>query len=115
MHNWPDAVRALLDAHANVNARDRSGHTVLDFVDPDQTQLVQMLKASDAPPPSGRSARQVCDAERAFDKLGYQMPIMDCIDGTQFADTLRKFQKEHSRPATGELDQATLKKLVVRP
>ena len=33
MHDWPEALRALLDAHANIKARDRAGHTILDFVD----------------------------------------------------------------------------------
>jgi hypothetical protein len=103
-----------LDAHANVNARDRAGHTVLDFVDPEETQVFRMLKAAGAPLPSGHSGRVVCDAERALDKLGYHMPITDCIDGAQFAGGLRKFQEEHALKATGELDSATLKLLGIR-
>src|SRR5262245_2703705 len=39
------------------------------------------LKKAGAPPASGHSARTVCDAQRALDKLGYDMPIADCIDG----------------------------------
>lgn len=51
MQNWPEAVRALLDAHASVDARDHAGHTVLDFVDPEERQLVRILTAAGAPPP----------------------------------------------------------------
>jgi ankyrin repeat protein len=102
MQNWPEAVRALLDAHASVGARDHAGHTVLDFVDPEERQLVRILTAAGAPPPSRHSARLVCDAERAMDKLGYHMPITDCIDGRQFAGGLRKFQEEHALKATDE-------------
>ena len=115
MQGWPEALRALLDGHANIMARDRAGHTLLDFVDPAETQVVVMLKAAGAPPPSGHSGRVVCDAERALDKLGYDMPITDCIDGTQFANGLRKFQKEHALETSGEPDSATLKLLRVRP
>jgi hypothetical protein len=61
MHGWPEALRALLDAHANIRARDRAGHTVLDFVDPIETEVVKTLKKAGAPPPSGQSARMVCD------------------------------------------------------
>jgi hypothetical protein len=114
MQNWPEAVRALLDAHASVNARDRAGHTVLDFVDPEERHLVQILDAAGALPPSGHSARLVCDAQRALDKLGYDMPISDCMGGTQFAGVLRKFQEEHALKISGELDSATLKRLGVR-
>jgi hypothetical protein len=116
MHGWPEAVSALLDAHADIKARDRAGHTVLDFVDPTETQVVRTLKNAGAPPASGQSARVVCDVERALDKLGYDMPIADCIDGRgQFATKLRKFQQEHALATTGELDSATLKALGVRP
>jgi hypothetical protein len=115
MHAWPDALRALLDAHANVNAHDRSGHTVLDFVDPAETQVITILTKAVAPPAAGHSARTVCDAERALEKLGYDMPIADCIDGKgQFASKVRKFQQEHSLPLTGELDSPTLEALGVR-
>jgi hypothetical protein len=116
MHGWPEALRALLEAHANIQARDRAGHTVLDFVDPTETEVVRILKNGEAPPASGQSARVVCDVERALDKLGYDMPIADCIDGPdQFASKLRKFQQEHALATTGELDSATLRKLGVRP
>lgn len=114
MQSWPEAVRALLDARANVDARDRSGRTVLDFVDPEETKVIRMLKAAGAPPPSRHSGRVVCDAERTLEKLGYHMPITDCIDGTQFAGGLRKFQEEHALKTSGELDSATLKLLGVR-
>ena len=116
MHAWPDALRALLDAHANINAHDRTGHTVLDFVDPAETQVITILKKAGAPPASGRSARTVCDAQRALDKLGYDMPIADYIDGKgQFAKKVRRFQQEHELATTGELDVPTLKALWVRP
>jgi ankyrin repeat protein len=117
MHAWPEALRALLDARANVDARDRTGHTVLDFVDPAEMQVIAILKKAGAPPTSGHSARTVCDAQRALDKLGYDMPIADCIDGKggQFANKLRKFQQEHALATTGELDLPTLKALGVRP
>jgi hypothetical protein len=114
MQGWPDAVRSLLDAHASVNARDRAGHTVLDFVDPEESELVRMLKAAGAPPPSGHSGRLVCDAERALDKFGYHMPITDCIDGTQFAGGVRKFQEDRGMKTSGELDSATLRLLGIR-
>jgi Ankyrin repeats (many copies)/Putative peptidoglycan binding domain/Ankyrin repeat len=116
MHAWPDVVRALLNAHANIHARDRAGHTVLDFVDPAETQVLAILNKAGAPPGSGHSARTVCDAQRALDKLGYDMPIADCIDGKgQFANTVRRYQREHALPITGELDTPTLKALGVRP
>jgi ankyrin repeat protein len=116
MHAWPDAVRALLDARADVHAQDRTSHTVLDYVDPAETQVIAILKKAGAPPASGHSARTVCDAERALDKLGYDMPIADCIDGKgQFANTVRRFQQEHALATTGELDMSTLKALGVRP
>jgi ankyrin repeat protein len=116
MHGWPEALRALLDAHANIKARDRARHTVLDFVDPAETEVVRTLKNAGAPPASGQSARVVCDVERALDKLGYDMPITDCIDGRgQFANKLRKFQQEHTLVMTGELDSATLEALGVWP
>ena len=116
MHAWPDALRALLDAHANINAHDRTGHTVLDFVDPTETEVITILKKAGAPPASGHSARTVCDAERALEKLGYDMPIADCIDGKgQFANKVRRFQQEHALSPTGELDSPTLKALGVRP
>ncbi len=115
MHGWPDALHALLDAHADVHAHDRTGHTVLDFVDPAETQVIAIIKKAAAPPVTGHSARTVCDAERALDKLGYDMPIADCIYGKgQFAATLRKFQQEHALSPTGELDAPTLKVLDVR-
>jgi Putative peptidoglycan binding domain/Ankyrin repeat len=116
MHAWPDALGALLDAHANIRARDRTGHAVLDFVDPAETQVIAQLKQAGAPPPSGNSARTVCDAQRVLDKLGYDMPIADCIGGPdQFANKIRKFQREHALAATGDLDLPTLKALGVRP
>jgi len=116
MHAWPNALRALLDAHGNINARDRAGHTLLDFVDPAETQVITILKRAGAPPASGHSARRVCDVERALEKLGYDMPITDCIDGKgQFANKVRKFQQEHALSPTGELDSPTLKALGVRP
>src|SRR6478752_4422686 len=74
MHAWPDTLRALLDAHASINVRDRSGHTVLDYVDPTEVQVIAILKKAGAPPSSGHSARTICDAQRALDKLGYDMP-----------------------------------------
>jgi hypothetical protein len=114
MQGWPEALRVLLDAHANIKARDRAEHTVLDFVDPADTKVVGILTTAGAPPPSGHSGRVACDAERALDKLGYNNPITDCIDGTQFANGLRKFQKEHALATTGQLDSATLKALNVR-
>lgn len=114
MQSWSEVIRALLDDHANIKARDRAGRTVLDFADPAATQVIAILKAAGAPPPSGHSGRVVCDAERALDKRGYNMPIIDCIDGTQFAKTLRTFQKEHALKITGELDLPSLKLLEVR-
>ena len=117
MHAWPDAVRALLDAKANVLARDRSGRTVLDYADPADTQSIAMLQKSGAPPASGHSGRSVCDAQRALDKLGFDMPVSDCIfdNGGQSANKVRKFQMERGLATTGNLDLPTLKSLGVRP
>jgi hypothetical protein len=116
MHAWPDTLRALLAAHANVNVHDRAGHTVLDFADPAETQVITILMRAGAPPASGHSARTVCDAQRALEKLGYDMPIADCIAGKgQFANKVRKFQQEHALSLTGELDSSTLQALGVRP
>ena len=114
MHGWADAIRALLEAHANVRAHDRAGHTVLDFVDPAQTEVVRVLQKAGAPPASGHSARAVCDVQRALAKLGFDMP-MDCIDGEKFASTMRRFQHDRGLATTGELDSATMKALGVRP
>jgi len=76
--------------------------------------MLGLLKDAGSEPPTGRSGRTVCDAEKALDRLGYDTPIIDCIAGQQLAAVVRKFQQDHSLPTTGELDGATKRVLGIR-
>src|SRR5262249_1900561 len=97
MHAWPDALRALLNAHANINAHDRSGHTVLDFVDPAETQVITILKKAGARPPLDIQPGPFAMPSELSTSLVYDMPVVDCIDGKgQFATKVQKFQQEHA-------------------
>jgi hypothetical protein len=109
MQGWPDVLRTLLDAHANPDARDHSGHSVLDFADPRDAEIIAILTTAGTAPSSGHSARVVCDAQRALGS-----PIIDCIAGTQFAEGLRKYQQKHGLRASGALDSPTLRALGVQ-
>lgn len=114
IQGWSGVVRELLAAHAAVNVQDHEGRRAIDYVDPSNGDIVALLKNHGSGLSSGRSGRTVCDAERALDKLGYETPIVDCIDGQQFRAILVKFQKDHSLDATGELDSATRAALHIR-
>jgi hypothetical protein len=114
LHGWLDAARELLAAHAAVNARDHHGRLAIDYADPGDRGMLELLERSGSAPPSGRSGRTVCDAEKALDKLGYDTPIIDCIGGPQLGAVIRKFQADHSLPTSGELDSATREALGIR-
>ena len=114
MHGWPEVARELLAAHANINARDHAGRLAIDYADPEDRDMLAILKKAGSAPPTGDSGRTVCDAEKAFDKLGYKTPIIDCIAGEQLAGTVRQFQQDRALPVTGELDKATKGALRIR-
>jgi ankyrin repeat protein len=114
MHGWPDVARELLAAHAAVNTRDHEGRLAIDYADPADRDMLGLLKDAGSEPPAGRSGRDVCDAEKALDRLGYDTPIIDCIAGQQLAAVVRRFQQDHSLPTTGELDPATKRALGIR-
>jgi peptidoglycan hydrolase-like protein with peptidoglycan-binding domain len=90
-----------------VNARDREGRLAIDYADPAALEMVGLLNKAGSAAATGLSGRSVCDAERALDKLGYDMPIIDCNGGQQFAAVVQRFQREHGLPDTGALDSAT--------
>jgi ankyrin repeat protein len=114
MHGWPDVARELLAAHAAVNTRDHQGRLAIDYADPADRDMLGLLKDAGSESPTGRSGRDVCDAEKALDRLGYDTPIIDCIAGQQLAAVVRRFQQDHSLPTTGELDPATKRALGIR-
>jgi ankyrin repeat protein len=109
MQGWVEVVRELLDANANINARDHEGRLAIDYADPENRELIGLLKKVGSDLPSGHSGRTVCDAERTLCKLGYGTPIMDCFAGRQFRAELARFQEDHSLKLTGKLDSGTLK------
>jgi hypothetical protein len=114
MHGWAAAVEELLFAKADATASDHDGRTVLDYADPADLDILKALRKAGAPPPSGRSGRTVCDAERALDKAGYNTPIIDCDAGPQLKAVIVRFQNEHELSATGELDADARKALKIR-
>jgi len=114
MHGWPDVARELLAAHAAVNSRDREGRLAIDYADPSDRGMFGILTDAGSQPPTGRSGRSVCDAEKARDELGYDAPIIDCIAGPQLAAIVRKFQQDRALPLTGKLDPATKQALRIR-
>ena len=109
MHNWENAVGALLAAKAKVDPRDGEGRTVADYADAKAIRIQEMLRGADAPKPSGRSGRTVCDVQVAL-----HVPIIDCIWGKQLSEKVTQIQKENQLSPTGELDAATLKALKIR-
>lgn len=115
MQGWPEVVTQLLQAHADVNARDHAGRRAIDYADPGNALMVSLLRQSASQPASGHSGRVVCDAERALDQRGFGFPITDCIAGRQLRAGLIKFQQQNQLQTTGELDRVTLKALGVRP
>lgn len=114
LHGWPDVVDDLLAARAAVTTRDNEGRTAIDYADPQNTTIVKAIQKAGALPLSGRSGRTVCDAEIALDKLGYNIPIIDCIGGQQLSTVITKFQSDHQLRLTGELDSETRKVLKMR-
>jgi hypothetical protein len=114
MQGWSGVIRELLARKASVNAVDHLGRTAVDYADPDDSGAIGLLQMAGSPPPTGRSGRTVCDAQRALDKLGYEMPIIDCIAGPQFRAALTKLQKDRALQPSGELDSATRAELKVR-
>jgi hypothetical protein len=114
MQGWAGAVKELLGAKAAVNARDQEARLAIDYVDPEDREIIRLLKEAGSESQTKRSGRTVCDAERALDKLGYDTPIIDCIGGQQLRTVLTKFQKDRALPLTGELDSATRAALTIR-
>ncbi|MGD1091225.1 MAG: ankyrin repeat domain-containing protein [Bryobacteraceae bacterium] len=113
MQGWSGVIRELLARKASVNAVDHLGRTAIDYADPEDRETIGLLQMAGSHPPTGRSGRTVCDAQRALDKLGYEMPIIDCIAGPQFRAALTKFQKDRALQPTGELESATRLELKV--
>jgi ankyrin repeat protein len=113
MHDWPDVVKTLLAAGAAAKPRDGEGRSAIDYAAPTDRATIDALRKAGASP-SGRSGRLVCDVQRALDRLGFGMPIIDCIAGGQFAGDVKKFQHDRKLPETGQLDDATLSALGVR-
>ncbi len=114
MHRWPDAVRDLIAAHADVNARDREGRLAIDYADASDSETIAALKNAGSEKPAGHSGRIACDAEVALNKLGSDF-IQDCIPGADLARAVKKFQEGHGLSSSGQLDPPTLKALGVRP
>ncbi len=114
MHGWSDVIQELVAAHAAVNATDHDGRLAIDYADPVDSATIRLLKKAGSRVPTGNSGRTVCDAERQLDKLGYDMPITDCIAGQQLRAVVLRYQREHSLSFTGELDLVTRTALGVR-
>jgi len=114
MQGWPGTVKELLRAKADVKTHDRDGRLAIDYADPRDQAILGLLRRAGSPPPTGRSGRTVCDAERALDRLGYNTPIIDCIAGEQLSAVLIKFQNEARLRPTGQLDAATRNALHIR-
>ena len=109
MHGWLGVIRELLAAKAAVKVRDLEGLSVLDYVDPRASSIIEVLRKAGSPPAVGRSGRVFCDAERALD-----IPIIDCIWGQELSAAITKFQNEHQLLPTGELDSETRIELNIR-
>jgi ankyrin repeat protein len=114
MQGWAGAAKELLAKKAAINARDHEGRLAIDYADPGDHEIMNLLQKAGSKPPTGHSGRTVCDAERALDRLGYDTPIIDCGAGPQLSKVITKFQKENSLPPTGELDEATRTALKIR-
>jgi ankyrin repeat protein len=72
MQGWTGAIRELLAGKPAVNARDNAGRTAMDYADPGDREMIDLLRRAGSTSPAGRSGRTVCDAERALDKLWYE-------------------------------------------
>ncbi|MBV9762228.1 MAG: peptidoglycan-binding protein [Acidobacteriaceae bacterium] len=114
MHRWPGAVRDLIAAHADVNARDREGRLAIDYADRNDRETIAALKEAGSKGPTGHSGRIACDVEVALNKLGSDF-IQDCISDGDLARAAKEFQESHGLSPSGLLDPATLKTLGVRP
>jgi hypothetical protein len=113
MHRWPGAVRDLLAAHADVNAKDREGRLAVDYADPGDGETIAALKQAGSARPTGHSGRVACDVEVALNRLGSDF-IEDCIAGQDLVRGIMTFQQSHGLSSSGQLDPATLKALGVR-
>ena len=114
MHRWPRAVRDLIAAHADVNARDHERRLAIDYADPTDREIIAALKEAGSERPTGHSGRVACDVEVALNKLGSDF-IQDCIPGGDLDRAVKKFQESHGLGGSGQLDPTTLKALGVRP
>jgi ankyrin repeat protein len=115
MHRWPGAVRDLIAAHAEVNARDREGRLAIDYADPSDREIIAALNQAGSEKPTGHSGRVACDVEVALNKLVRSHFIQDCFSDGDLARAVKKFQEGHGLSPSGQLDPATLKALGVRP
>jgi peptidoglycan hydrolase-like protein with peptidoglycan-binding domain len=114
MQGWAGAAKALLANKAAINARDHKGRLAIDYADPGDHEITNLLQKAGSKPSTGHSGRTVCDAERVLDRLGYDTPIIDCSAGPQLRSVITRFQKENSLSPTGELDAATRTALKIR-
>jgi ankyrin repeat protein len=114
MQGWARAVKELISHRAAVNDLDHEGRLAIDYADPGNREIAALLQGAGSNAPTKRSGRTICDAERALDQRGYDMPIIDCISGQEMRAAITNFQKDsHLRP-TGELDLPTRKALAIR-
>jgi ankyrin repeat protein len=114
MQGWSTVVEALIGANANISSRDAEDRLAIDYADPEDSAVLKLLHSAGSLPPTGKSGRTVCDAERALDKLGYGATIMDCISGDQLKTVILKFQADRELPQTGKLDTTTRNELKIR-
>lgn len=114
MHQWTGAVRDLIAAHVDVNAKDRDGRIAIDYADPSDLEIIATLKRAGSERPTGHSGRIACDVEVALNRLGSDF-IEDCIADRDLARAVRDFQQSHGLTSSGQPDLATLKALGVRP
>jgi hypothetical protein len=96
-------------ARAAVNSRDAKGQIAIEYADAADVEIIEILKKAGSLNRTGHSGRTVCDAERALSKLGYDLPVEECIAGRQLRTIVTKFRQEHALTTTGELDSSTLK------
>jgi ankyrin repeat protein len=115
MLGWPSVVRLLLDAKADVNARDEQGRLAIDYADPGETTLIEMLRHAGSRVGSGLSGRTSCDAQKRLLELGYRAGKIDCLWGTSSSEALKVFQEDHGLAATGQLNTETIEALAIRP
>ncbi len=111
MHGWSDVVKILIETNARINTRDGVGRIAIDYASPFDGQVRAMLVGAGALNPTGRSGRVVCDAQAALNALGLREGHPDCWWGSSTAGVVKKFQEQRGLPASGELDQATIRAL----